>query len=70
MKTFINYNINGSDKIEGLNEADYLKNKLMKKKEKSKANSNYLNYTNPHQIMNSSSQPKQNGFNDFSNNLN
>ena len=67
-KPTINFNnINGSDKIENLNEIDYLKNKIMKKKEKSKTNNNYLNYTNPHQISNSSSQPKQNGFNEISN---
>ena len=67
LKPSINFNnINGSENIDCLGEIDYLKNKLMKKKENAKTNSNFLNYTNPHQIMNCSSQPKYNGFNDLS----
>ena len=66
-KPSMNFHINNNAPQECISEMDYIKNKVTKKKEKTKTNSNYLNYTNPHSILNSSSQPKSNGLSDFSN---
>ncbi len=66
-KPSMNFNINVNGPQECISEIDYIKNKVTKKKEKGKTNSNYLNYTNPHSILNSSSIPKSNGLTDFSN---
>lgn len=66
-KQFLNCNnVSVHEKIDCLNEIDFLKKKLLKKMERCKANIS-LNNTSSKRMMNSSIQSKRNLINDYSN---